>query len=152
MTEYFERNSHISRRLPLIYISCNCVRYPVTETLATLRYTYGHFMHVLMFLVKCDIGNGRSSLLSEYVLTYLLTPWSRVPLEKLTGLQLVKQFPSFYGTRRFITAFTSSRHLSILSQLSPVHTPTTYFLMIRLNIILPSTPGSVLFRKKLRSD
>jgi hypothetical protein len=28
----------------------------------------------------------------------LLTPWSRVPLEKLTGLQLVKKFPTFYET------------------------------------------------------
>jgi hypothetical protein len=46
------------------------------------------------------------------VLTYLLTPWSRVLLEKLTGLQPVKKFPAFYGTRRFITAFTSARHLS----------------------------------------
>ena len=34
----------------------------------------------------------------------LLTPWCRVLLEKLTGLQLVKKFPAFYGTRRFITA------------------------------------------------
>jgi hypothetical protein len=47
------------------------------------------------------------------ILTYLLTPWSRVVLEKLTGLQLVKKFPAFYGTRRFITAFTSVRHLSL---------------------------------------
>jgi hypothetical protein len=38
-----------------------------------------------------------------YSLTYLLTPWSIVLLEKLTGLQLVKKFPAFYGTRRFIT-------------------------------------------------
>jgi len=29
--------------------------------------------------------------------TYLLTPWCRV-LEKLTGLQLVKKFPTFHGT------------------------------------------------------
>ena len=37
-----------------------------------------------------------------YVLpTYLLTPWSRVILEKLASLQLVKKFPAFYGTRRF---------------------------------------------------
>ena len=34
-------------------------------------------------------------------------------LEKLTGLQLVKKFPSFHGTRRFITALTSVRHLSL---------------------------------------
>ena len=43
---------------------------------------------------------------------YSLIPWSRVLLEKLTGSQLVKKFPAFYGTRRFITALTSARHLS----------------------------------------
>jgi hypothetical protein len=41
------------------------------------------------------------------------TPWSRVLLEKLTGRQLVKKFPAFYGTRRFITALTRARHLSL---------------------------------------
>jgi hypothetical protein len=49
---------------------------------------------------------------------YLLTPRSRV-LEKLTGLKLVKKVPAFYWTRRFITAFTSARHLS-LSSASPI--------------------------------
>ena len=44
---------------------------------------------------------------------YLLTPWCRVLLEKLTGLQLVKKFPAFHGTRRLITALTSVRHLSL---------------------------------------
>jgi len=38
----------------------------------------------------------------------LLTPWSRVLLEKLTSLQLVKKLSAFYGTRRFITAFTNA--------------------------------------------
>jgi len=33
--------------------------------------------------------------------------------EKLTGSQPVKKFPAFYGTRRFITVFTSARHLSL---------------------------------------
>ena len=51
--------------------------------------------------------------------TYLLTPRCRVPLEKLTGLQLDKKFPAFHGTRRFITAPTSLRHLS-LSWASPI--------------------------------
>jgi len=45
--------------------------------------------------------------------TYLLTPWCRDLLEKLTGLQLVKKFPAFHGTRRFIIAHTSVRHLSL---------------------------------------
>ena len=44
---------------------------------------------------------------------YLLTPRCRVLLEQLTGLQLVKKFPAFHGTRRFITALTSVRHLSL---------------------------------------
>ena len=47
------------------------------------------------------------------MVTYLLTPWSRVILEKLTDSQLVKKFPAFYGTRRFFTAFTNVRHLSL---------------------------------------
>jgi hypothetical protein len=42
----------------------------------------------------------------SYTLTYLLTPWSRILLEKLTSLQPVKEFPALYGTRKFITAFT----------------------------------------------
>ena len=29
------------------------------------------------------------------ILNYLLTPWSRVLLQKLTGLWLVKKFPTF---------------------------------------------------------
>ena len=45
--------------------------------------------------------------------TYLLTPWSRVILEKLSGFQLVKKFPAFYGTWRFITTFTGAHHLSL---------------------------------------
>ena len=50
---------------------------------------------------------------------YLLTPWCRVLLEQLTGLQLVKKFPAFHGTPRFITALISVRHLS-LSWASPI--------------------------------
>ena len=57
--------------------------------------------------------------LINYLITYLLTPWCRVLLEKLTGLQLLKKFPAFHGTRKFITALTSVRHLS-LSWASPI--------------------------------
>ena len=34
-------------------------------------------------------------------------------LENLTGSEVVKKFPAFYGTRRFITPFKSARHLSL---------------------------------------
>jgi len=47
------------------------------------------------------------------ILTYLLTPLSRVLLETLTGSKLVKKFPAFYRTWRFITTFTSARHPSL---------------------------------------
>ena len=52
-------------------------------------------------------------------ITYLLTPWCRVLIEKLTGLQLVTKFPTFHGTRRFVIALTSVHHLS-LSWASPI--------------------------------
>ena len=78
-----------------------------------------------------------------YLLTYLLTPWSRALLEKLTVSQLVKIFPALYGTQRFITGFTISRHLS-LSWATPIQSMPhpSHFLKIRLNIIHPSTLGS----------
>jgi len=45
--------------------------------------------------------------LITYVLVYLLIPWMRV-LEKLTGFQLVKKFPTFYAIQMFITTLTSA--------------------------------------------
>ena len=44
---------------------------------------------------------------------YLLTPWSRVLLEKLAGSAASQEIPNIFGTRRFITIFTSARHLSL---------------------------------------
>jgi hypothetical protein len=51
----------------------------------------------------------------RYIYVYILTPCSTALLEKLTSFQLLKKLPAFYGTRRFITAFTSARHLSLSS-------------------------------------
>jgi len=81
----------------------------------------------------------------EIINFYLLTPWSRVLLEKLTGLQLVKKFPTFYGTRRFITALTSARHLSLswASSIQSTHPHPTFrrsmlILSSHLRLGLPS--------------
>ena len=89
------------------------------------------------------------------ILHYLLTPWCRVLLEKLTGLQLVKKFPAFHGTRRFITALTSVRHLS-LSWASPIQSiyphPTSWrsilILSTHLRLGLPSDLFSSSFPTK----
>ena len=81
------------------------------------------------------------------LLTHLLTPRCRVLLEKLTDLQLVKKFTAFHGTRRFITALTSVRHL-YLSWASPI--PTSHLLQIHPNIIHPSTPRSPQWSLSLR--
>ena len=47
------------------------------------------------------------------LLTYLLTPWSRFRLEKLTGSVASQEIPRIFGTRRFLTVPTSARHLSL---------------------------------------
>ena len=76
----------------------------------------------------------------------ILTPWCRVLPEQLTGLQLVKKFPSFHGTRKFITALTSVRHLS-LSWASPVQStyphPTTrrYISILSTHLLLDLPNG-----------
>ena len=85
---------------------------------------------------------------STFWLTYLLTPWCRVLLEKLTSLQLVKKFPAFHGTQRFITALTSVRHLS-LSWASPIQSMYTHPTSWRSILILSThlrlgLPGGLL--------
>ena len=76
--------------------------------------------------------------------TYLLTCLFH-GAESFFGLQLVKKFPAFHGTRRFTTALTSVRHLS-LSWTSPIHSiyphPTSWrsilILSTHLHLGLPS--------------
>jgi hypothetical protein len=74
-----------------------------------------------------------------------ITPWSRVLPEKLKRPELLKKFPVFYGTRRFITAFTRARHLSLsrarLIQSMPPHPTSRRSILIvsfHLRLGLPS--------------
>jgi hypothetical protein len=115
----------------MICISSTNVRHPVTKS--SLHFTQLHFaslhlstLHFLLFKLQTPVNHPEEgiqpskwgeNLKSRKILTYLLTPWSRVLLGRTL---LVKKFPAFYRTRRFITAFTSARHLS-LSWASSVH-------------------------------
>ena len=86
-----------------------------TATLHKLRLCTSKFTSTFSFLIL-----SASSLIIPHIrhcvlwATSELTPCSRVLLQRLTGSQLVKKFPVFYGTRRFITAYTITRYLSLL--------------------------------------
>ena len=68
--------------------------------------------------------------------TNIHTPRNRVVLEKLTGFQLLKKFPTFYRTQRFITTFTNAHHLSF-SWASSIQTipprPTSWRSILKLS-------------------
>ena len=71
-------------------------------------------------------------------ISYLLTPWSRVLLEKLTGSAASQEIPRIFGTRRFLTVFTSARHMS-LSWASSIQSiiphPTSWRAILTLNLL-----------------
>ena len=82
-----------------------------------------HPLRFYIFYMNCknqyDIQNGPrissppSVLHVSLLLYYLLTPRSRVLLEKLTGSAASQEIPRIFGTRRFITVLTNARHLSL---------------------------------------
>ena len=130
--------SELSTYLCNVVVTCN-------ETTTVTSFTARdngrcHVIQIILHPYCCDI-----SALFTYSLTFLLTPWNTVLLEKQTGYQLVKKFPAFYGTRRFITAFTSARHLPLswarsIQSMLPHSTSWRSVLMLssHLHLRLPS--------------
>ena len=78
------------------------------------------------------------------------TALSRVFLEKLTGPHLVKKFPPFYGTWKFITLFTRPPTCPYLDPDQFIPCSLVHFLNVHFNIILPSMPLSSRWYTSLR--
>jgi hypothetical protein len=74
---------------------------------------------------------------------YWMTNWLTHSMEQSPSweadqsLQLVKKFPAFYGTRRFVTVLTSARHLS-LSWANSIQSPRPPPTSLRSILILAS--------------
>ena len=129
-----QQETHISMwRLSYLHITI------ISKLFYRTTYLLIYLLTYLCTYIRIYVHTYLRTYLRTYLLNYVLTHFNRVLLEKRIVYQLVKNFPSFYGTQNFITAFTSARHLS-LSSASPCS--PSYFLKLRLNITLQSMVGS----------
>ena len=80
------------------------------------------FIYLLVWYNKIH-GDMQHCKIHIYLLTYSVTAWSRVLLEKLTGSEASQEIPRIFGTRRFINVFTRAHHLSQSWANSSPHNP-----------------------------
>ena len=93
-------------------------------------------------ITKCEVWSAGRAPSVRVIPWHLPYNWGK-STEKPQGT-IQEQFKENHGTRRFITALTSARHLS-QSWASPIQS-TSHLLEIHPNIIHPSTPRSPQWR------
>jgi hypothetical protein len=84
------------------------------QSKAVFKHSYFDIQHQSLTIISinykinpCKVMHAANKETNE------LTPWSKVLIEKLTFTQPVKEFPTFYVTRKFITTFATAHQWSL---------------------------------------
>ena len=98
---------------------------------------------ILGLIIDIRVSVSQTDTHKRVVASNLLTPWSRVLLEKLTGFAANQEIRRIlWNPKVYYRTHKRPPPVPILSQLHPVPTTPFHFLKIHLNIVLPSTSWS----------
>ena len=107
-------------------------------------------MFVIWKNFRSELKVMNTVIVTLITLTYLLTPRSRVLLEKLTGSAASQGTPRIFQNQVHHHTHNCPPLVRNLSQLHPVPTTPSHFLKIHLNIIVASASGSPQWPLSLR--